>query len=101
MPSTGIQSLAGAALKLSTASSGGPIGNTQLANITSHYVADVNVTAASLVWLTPTNAAAALLDGSTNKPYVSAIAASSGFTIKGASTAAFVGTETYAYLRIG
>lgn len=97
---TGFAQFDAALFRLSTAAAG-PVGALALTAVTSHYQSDTGASSRSMYILFPTNPVAALLDGSTNKPYVSSVAASSGFTVKGASTAAFAGTETYNYLRLG
>jgi hypothetical protein len=61
-------------------------------------VSDAKVTAQSRILLTPTNAAAATLMGSTRALYISAKSASVGFTVATANAGNAAGTETFDYL---
>lgn len=63
-------------------------------------VADTSITATSLIFLMPTNAAAGTLMGSAKSLYVSARTPGTGFTVATASAAAAAGTETFSYVSI-
>lgn len=63
-------------------------------------VANVNVTATSMIMLMPTNAAAATLMGGATALYVSARTAATSFGVTTANAAAAVGTETFEYFII-
>lgn len=76
-------------------------GSFTMAGAASKTVSDTNVTAASLVFLTPTNAAAGTLQGGTKHLYISAQVAATSFTVATASGVAAAGTETFAYLIVG
>lgn len=73
------------------------VGTFTLGAAISTVVANVNVTAACTVLLTPTNAAAATLQGSAKALYISARTAGASFTVATASGVAAAGTETFAY----
>lgn len=88
--------IADGSIALTTAN--GPVGTFTLPNATSAAVSNTSVTVGSLIYLQPTNVSAASLVGSTNTPYISALSSGASFTVKGASTVAFVGTETFNYL---
>jgi NAD(P)-dependent dehydrogenase (short-subunit alcohol dehydrogenase family) len=56
------------------------------------------VTAGSIILLTPTNAAAATLQGSNESLYISAKAAGVSFTVATAAGTSAAGTETFSYI---
>lgn len=61
-------------------------------------VSNIQVQAASIILLMPTNAAAGTLVGSAKSPYISARTVGTSFTIATASGASAAGTETFAYI---
>jgi len=70
------------------------------ANNTNTVVANVSVTAASLIFIMPTNAAAATLMGAATSLYISAKVVEASFTVTTANAGAAAGTETFNYLII-
>lgn len=60
-------------------------------------IANVNVTAGCTILLTPTNAAAATLQGSAKCLYISARTAATSFAVSTANGVAAAGTETFTY----
>lgn len=77
---------------------GGTGGNVTLANAATTVVANTRVAAASLIFLQPTNAAAATLLAGSSSPYISAKSAGVSFTIATADAGSAAGTETFSYL---
>lgn len=75
-------------------------GNFTLANAATTVVPNVKVTASSLVFLQPTNAAAASLMAGASSLYVSAKSAGVSFTVATADAGSAAGTETFSYLII-
>ena len=73
------------------------VGSFTLGAAATTVVANVDVTATCTILLTPTNAAAATLQGSAKCLYISARTAGASFTVATASAAAAAGTETFNY----
>ncbi|SRR5579883_398380 len=73
----------------------------QLSAAASTTVSDRRVTSSSVIAFIPANAAAATLEGSARKLYVSARTAGVSFTVSTASGASAAGTEIFAYTIIG
>jgi hypothetical protein len=67
------------------------------AGVATHTVSNNQVGASSRIVLTPTNAAAATMQGSAKCVYVSAKTAGTSFAITTANAATFAGTETFDY----
>lgn len=61
-------------------------------------VSETDVTVNSLIFLSPTNAAAGTLQGSVESLYISAISAGVSFTVATAAGTAAGGTETFDYM---
>lgn len=61
-------------------------------------VANTSITTNSIIVLFPTNAAAANLVAGSSSPYISAVTASTGFTVATADAVAAAGTETFNYI---
>lgn len=76
-------------------------GTCTLGAAASTVVSEAAVTAGSIIFLFPTNAAAGTLVGSAKSPYISAKSAGVSFTVTTADGAAAAGTETFNYLVIG
>jgi hypothetical protein len=72
-------------------------GTFTLAAAATTTVTQPGVRATSVIVLTPTNAAAATLQGSAKALYVSAIVPGASFTVATANAVAAAGTETYSY----
>lgn len=87
---------AGAIRNLAT--SNGPVGTFTCANNATTTVNNTAVTASSLIYLFPTNAAAATLEGAATKLYISARTAGTSFAVTTGNGAAAAGTETFNYL---
>jgi hypothetical protein len=75
-----------------------PSGSITLGAAASTVVNNACVTATCKIILTPTNAAAATLMGSTKSLYVSARSAATSFTVHTADGTNAAGTETFDYL---
>jgi hypothetical protein len=79
-----------------------PMGATQgtftCANAATTVVTNTNVKATSTIVLTPTNAAAATLQGAATALYLSARTAGASFTVATADASSAAGTETFQYL---
>ena len=75
-------------------------GNITLANAATTVVAQALVTANSLIFLYPTNAAAATLVAGSSSPYISAKSAGVSFTVATADAGNAAGTETFSYLLV-
>lgn len=73
-------------------------GSFTLAAAATTTVANTDIVGGSIVLLTPTNAAAATLQGSAKALYISAINAGTGFVVSTASGANAAGTETFSYV---
>jgi hypothetical protein len=76
----------------------GSAGSFTMPAAASTVVADARVTASSLIFLQPTNAAAGTLQGSNESLYISARSAGVSFTVETAAGTAAAGTETFNYL---
>jgi hypothetical protein len=73
------------------------VGTFTLSAAITSTIANVNVTAGCTILLTPTNAAAATLQGSAKCLYISARTAATSFAVSTASGVAAAGTETFTY----
>lgn len=73
-------------------------GTFTLAAAATTTVANTDIVGGSIILLTPTNAAAATLQGSVKALYISAINAGTGFTVTTASGGNAAGTETFSYV---
>lgn len=72
-------------------------GSFTMAAAATKVVSDVNIKAASLIMLFPSNAAAATLMSSAKSLYVSARVVGTSFTVATADATAAAGTETFDY----
>ncbi len=75
-------------------------GNFTLGAAASTVVAQTLVTASSLIFLQPTNAAAATLMAGSSSLYISAKSAGVSFTVATADAGSAAGTETFSYLLV-
>ena len=79
-------------------STNGPVGTITFTGTTAVNVPNTAIrTTASKVFFQPRNISAAVLQGSSNAPYVSSVVPSSSFNIQGGSSLAFAGTEVFDY----
>lgn len=79
---------------------GGTAGTFTMDADASTTVADANVTASSLIFITPTNASAATLVSGSSGPYVTNRVAGVSFDVDTADAGSAAGTETFNYLII-
>ena len=73
-------------------------GSFTMAAAATKAVADTRVQANSIVFLTPTNAAAGTLMGSNKALYISSVTAGVGFTVATAAGTNAAGTEIFSYV---
>lgn len=74
-------------------------GTFTLSAAASTTVSDTRVQATTVISITPKNAAAATLVGSSKSPYIAAVSAGTGFTVTCASGTA-AGTEQFSYMAV-